>query len=200
MLALSATAAVAMATSNAAAQNALSNPGFEDPTVDMGSAEGNWFRFASATGASTESTAMPRSGSRHIDLSIVGANQFAGVYQLLPNVGAGQTVTFTGWHKSVENPFNATIELKLEWQGNPQNRVDLLTLGSDYEQFTHTGVAPAGTTGLTVTYAISSFGAGQGDATVYIDDFSATIIPEPAAFGMLGAAALGLVALRRRRA
>jgi hypothetical protein len=193
--------ALGLGLSHASAQNLLSNAGFEDPTVDTGSAVGNFFRFGSgASGVSTESTAMPRSGARHIDLSIVGPNQFAGVFQTLPGpVNPGQSVTFTGWHKSVENPFNATVELKIEWAGAPQNRFDVLALGAAYEQFTHTAVAPAGTTGATVTYAISSFGAGQGDATVFVDDFVATVIPEPATFGMLGLGLAGLGVMRRRR-
>jgi len=185
---------------SAQAQNLLANPGFEDPTVDTGSAVGNWFRFASGTGASAESTVMPRSGARHMDLSMVGANQFAGVFQTLGvPVSPGQTVTFTGWHKAVQTPLNATIELKIEWAGAPQNRFDVLALGANYEQFTHTGVAPAGTTGATITYAISRFGAGQGDARVYIDDFSATLIPEPATLGLLGMGLVGLTVMRRRK-
>jgi len=205
--ALVALAALSFMAGSASAQNVLNNPGFEDPTIDTGSALDNWFRFdndgAGTTQVSAESTVMPRSGARHIDLSIVGSNQFAGVFQLLGEpVSPGQIVTFTGWHKAVDTPFNATVELKLEWQGMPnppQNRVDVLTLGADYEQFTHMGVAPAGTTGLVITYAISSFGAGQGDANVFVDDFAASIIPEPSTLGLLSLGALGLAGLRRRR-
>jgi hypothetical protein len=63
-------------------------------------------------------------------------------------------------------------------------------------------VAPAGTTGLVVTYAVSSFGAGQtGNTLVYLDDISVTLsaIPEPATVGMLGMGALGLIGIARRR-
>ncbi|HEX6963517.1 MAG TPA: hypothetical protein VF175_16740, partial [Lacipirellula sp.] len=53
----------------ASAQNLVENPSFEDPTVDMGSANDVWFRFGSgANGVSSESTAMPRTGARHIAL------------------------------------------------------------------------------------------------------------------------------------
>jgi hypothetical protein len=186
----------------ALAQNLLENPSFENPTVDTGSANDVWFRFGSgAQGTSSESTASPRTGSRHIELTTLSALQFAGVFQNLnQSITPGTIVQFTGFHKAV-GVFNATSEIKLEWQGAPnppQSRIDVLTVGSSYEQFTHTATAPPGTTGLVVTYAISSFGAGQGASTVHIDDFSATIVPEPAlcasAFGLLG-----LWGLRRRR-
>src|SRR5262245_51719088 len=176
--------------------NLVENPSFEAPTVDMGSANDVWFRFGSgANGVSSESTVMPRTGQRHIALELlaptVPGNQFAGVFQNLNlTINPGQKVNFMGWAKNASGaPFNATQEIKLEWQGTPnppQNRIDVLTLGSNYEMFSHTGVAPAGTTGLVVTYAISSFGAGQGNALVFIDDFKVTIIPEPATFALLG--------------
>jgi hypothetical protein len=202
---LAALVVVVLVASKAGAQNLVDNPSFEDPTVSMGSANDVWFRFGSGgSGISAESTDMPRTGARHIALELVGANQFAGVFQNLNMaVSPGQIVNLSGFAKNALGaPFNATQEIKLEWQGMPnppQNRMDVLTLGSDYEMFSHTGVAPAGTTGLVVTYAISSFGAGQGDALVYLDDISVTIIPEPATIGLLGLGSLGLVAFARRR-
>src|SRR5215208_3213367 len=126
------------------AQNLVENPSFESPTVDMGSPNDVWFRFGSGPGGvSSESTVMPHTGSRHIALQMAGANQFAGVFQNLNMaVNPGDTVTFSGWAKNASGaPFNATQEIKLEWQGSPnppQNRLDDLTLGSDYEMFTHT--------------------------------------------------------------
>jgi PEP-CTERM motif-containing protein len=192
--------------SQATAQNLVVNPSFEDPTVTMGSANDVWFRFGSgANGTSSESTVMPRTGARHIALQLVGANQFAGVFQNLNmTVNPGQIVNFTGFSKNASGaPFAATQEIKLEWQGTPnppQNRVDVLTLGSTYEMFSHTGVAPAGTTGLVVTYALSSFGAGQGgDSLVHLDDITVRIIPEPATVMLLGISLLGLIGLRRRK-
>jgi PEP-CTERM motif-containing protein len=197
---------LALIASQATAQNLVDNPSFESPTVDMGSANDVWFRFGSgAGGVSSESTVMPRTGSRHIALQMAGANQFAGVFQNLNmTVNPGDSVTFTGWAKNASGaPFNATQEIKLEWQGTPnppQNRMDDLTLGSDYEMFTHSGVAPAGTTGLVVTYAISSFGAGQtGESSVFLDDITVTIVPEPASATLFGISLLGPIGLRRRK-
>ena len=189
----------------AIAQNLVENPSFEDPTVEMGSANDVWFRFGSGVnGTSSESTAMPRSGSRHIALQLVGAQQFAGVFQNLNmTVNPGEIVTFTGWAKNASGaPFNATQEIKIEWQGSPnppQSRLDILSLDSDYEMFSHTATAPAGTTGLVVTYALSSFGAGQsGNSLVYLDDITVTLVPEPAT-GLLAFGSLLAVARRRRK-
>jgi hypothetical protein len=201
---LAALAVFMLVASQATAQNLVENPSFEDPTVSMGSANDVWFRFGSSAtnGTSSESTAMPRTGSRHIELNLIGANQFAGVFQNLNMpINPGQIVNFTGWAKNASGaPFNATQEIKLEWQGAAQNRLDDLTLGSTYEMFSHTGVAPPGTTGLVVTYAISSFGAGQtGNSLVHLDDITVTIIPEPATVGLVGLGSLGLVAFARRR-
>jgi len=185
---------------HASAQNLVENPSFEDPTVTMGSANDVWFRFGSGgNGFANESTTMPRTGSRHIELGLIGPNQFAGVFQNLNmTINPGDVINMTGWVRNASGaPFNATQEIKLEWQGAAQNRLDVLTLGSDYEMFSHTGVAPAGTTGLVVTYAISSFGAGQnGNSLVHLDDVTVTLVPEPAT---LSALAIGALALLRRK-
>ena len=197
--------AAALSSARAPAQNLVDNPSFEAPTVSSGSANDVWFRFGSGeNGTASESTVSPRTGSRHIALQLAGPNQFAGVFQNLnQTIHPGDVVQFSGFARNASGAaFNATQEIKLEWQGSPnppQNRLDDLTLGSAYEQFTHTGVAPAGTTGLVVTYALSSFGPGQsGDSLVYLDDITVTIVPEPATVGVLGLGA-ALFGLARRR-
>jgi hypothetical protein len=179
--------------------NAQGNPGFETAPTGMA---GDWTTFAGG-GAALHSTADPHSGTGHMDLQLNGVNAFAGVFQNLQGVviNPGDTVTLSGFHKSLVDPFNATREVKIEWTGAPQLRVDELVIPTTYTQFSLQGVAPAGTTGVTVTYAISSFGPGQGESNVLLDDISVDIkrIPEPTSL-MLGlAGVLGLVGAVRRR-
>jgi len=186
------------------AQNLLDNPGFEGPTVSQGSALDNWLCFGSGVGGiCSESTVDPRSGFRHLELITFGRNQFAGAFQLLGEpIAPGDFVLFTGFHRAF-GPLDATIEIKLEWRGTPNpppSRLDLLDLVPTYEQFTHAVAAPAGTTGLAVSYALSSFGAGEGDpTTVHIDDFSVVNLPEPSSLGALAAGMFTLARVGRRR-
>ncbi len=182
-------------TAGVAQANLLGNPGFE--TVPVGGA-GDWNTF-SGGGVSQHSTLMPRSGTGHMDLQTGGPNAFAGVFQFgSVTFPEGATVTLTGWHKSLVDPFNGTRELKIEWVGAPQLRVDTLAIGTEYEQFSLVGVAPAGVTAATITYAISSFNPGGGENNVYIDDFEVTATPEPASFVLVGLAVVGLIGIRRR--
>lgn len=206
MLTLSLVTLVALAASVVQAEP--SNPGFESPLAPAPPT--NWTAFsggdnpASATRGTIPGQA--HSGTGYMDLGIEGQNSFAGIFQKLDTpVAPGDTVFLSGWHKSLLDPFAAVRELKLEWQGTPnppQTRVDTFTIGTSYEQFFLGGVAPAGTTGLVVTYAISSFTTGHtGAANVYVDDFNVGIfhVPEPTTLTLAGMCLSGLGLLRRRR-
>ena len=193
-------------TAGIAKANELANPGFETNPTDI--TPGDWFKFAgtccgadpATTASSVHSTIDPHSGTGHMDLSVSGPFAFAGVFQNLGIViNPGDTVTFTGWHKSVLDPYLGTREAKIEWHGAPQLRVDTFALGTAYEQFSISGVAPAGTTGATITYALTTFNPGAAATRVYIDDFDVTIarIPEPSTALLGGLALLGFVARRR---
>lgn len=187
-----------LAAGSVAQANELGNPGFE--ATDGPNDSSIWSEFA-GNGISQNITVMPRSGAAHQELFVDGANGFAGVFQALTTpIGPGAIVTFTGYHKSLIQPFGATRELKIEWTGSPQLRVDSLgPIGSGYEQFLLQGIAPPGTTGATITYAVSTFGAGQNTAHMYLDNFEVTVIPEPTSIALVGLAAIGLLVIHRRK-
>ena len=134
----------------AQAQNELANPSFEDIAVPMDpdpidpTDAANWNEFMSANGVSQRVTTMPRTDLHSMELIVDGSNGFAGVFQTLNRaISPGALVTFSGWNKSLGQPFGATRELKIEWIGAPQLRVDSLgPIGSDYEPFVIAGVAP----------------------------------------------------------
>ena len=63
---------------------AQQNPGFEAIDMAMPTNAANWNEFSSATPVTAvRSTTMPRTGAAHMDLTVGGANGFAGVFQNL---------------------------------------------------------------------------------------------------------------------
>lgn len=196
---------VACLTMQASAQT-VGNPGFEDPIVDMGSAVGNWFGFSGGGAASAEnSNIQPHSGAQHLYLTIPGVdNNFAGAFQDVMGVSPGQTVNYSVWHKS-DGTFDIGAELRIEWR-NPANTAEVArtpnsvpTLTSDYAQYTLSAVVPPGAGGARLVYAIQSFGSGgTNTGTVFVDDVTLSVVPEPATIGLLGCAAVALLAARRR--
>lgn len=202
-------AGLAAATTANAGVNLLANGSFEDDiTFDGPPFIGLWEGFSSgAPGTATsQQTLMPRSGNRHVELSILGDdNSFAGVFQDV-NVTAGDMYTFSGWHMAVTPALNIGIEFRIEWRdsvngtevGRTPNETLAPTPGGGYEEFSLTAMALAGADTARVVYAIQTFG-GDGDGsntgTVYLDDFSFVPAPGTAALMALG----GLAAARRRR-
>ncbi len=197
-------AALVAAMCSTASANLFANPGFEDPiTSDGPPFVGSWEAFSgdgnNDTGVDVArvSTAMPRTGAQSLELAIDATlNTFAGVFQDVPNLAAGDDVTYAGWHKLTGDAGG--IELRIEWRDSI-NDVEISrtpnfapTPGSSYEMFELTGTVPAGADTARVVYAIQSFG-GAATQQVFIDDVS--FIPEPASLSLL---ALSALLLRRR--
>jgi hypothetical protein len=199
--------------SSASAQNLLVNPSFEDPiTMDGPPFVGFWEGFSGNPGATAaNSTASPRTGAQNLDLTINNVNDtFAGVFQDVEGLVAGQPATFSGFHRTPTSPtaFGLGIEYRIEWRNSVSNTEISRTPNSTtpvptdaYAPFQIDAVVPVGADTARVVYAIQTFGGEPNPTntgTVFIDDVSFTVIPEPSALALAGLAGLG--ALRRRRA
>lgn len=193
-----------------ASANLLTNPGFEDPiTMDGPPFVGFWESFVSGSDAVAQnSTAMPRSGAQSLELAILNSasNQFAGVFQDVVGLAAGQTGTWSGWHLLNGDPGG--IEIRIEWRNSGTNTeisrtpAFVPTPGSSYEAFSLSAVVPVGADSARVVYAIQSFGTARNQA-VYVDDVSFTTdaveAPAPATLGLFGLGGLMMLIRRRRR-
>lgn len=183
----------------------LVNPGFEDPVTSDGPPfVGFWEAFNAGAGSGAfNSTVSPRSGAQHLELVIPGAaNLFAGVFQDVSGLSAGQIVSWSGWARDVGTDPGGS-EVRIEWRdsvGNVEisrtpNLVPLLT--DQYTQWSLVDTVPAGADLARVVFAIQSFG-GALNQNIYVDDTSLTVVPEPSSVALLGLGAV-LILLRRRR-
>jgi hypothetical protein len=204
--ALAALAMVALAASHSSAQ-LLTDGSFELPITHdgppfVGSWEGFSGNFGGGSASSENSTIMPHTGAGHVALNLTSASAFAGVFQDVPGLSAGDTYTFCGWNKYFGDLPVLGTEVRIEWRDdiNEISRTPNLvtTLTADYTLFALTATVPAGATIARVVYAIQSFTTSPlGNGTVFIDDF-ALKVPEPASIALLGLSGMGLAFLRRR--
>ncbi|HEY7086685.1 MAG TPA: PEP-CTERM sorting domain-containing protein [Tepidisphaeraceae bacterium] len=213
ILSIAAMGLMVLASSQAFGQNLLANPGFEDPVTSDGYPfAGSWEAFSGGAGASAgNSSTTPRSGAQDVQLSIANTdNTFAGVFQDVPGLTAGQSVTFSGFHMSPSNPLDLTSEIRIEWRSNTNNdptSVEISRTGNlnpvagagSYVPFSLNANVPAGATVARVVYAIQTFSGGPtNNGIVFLDDFSVTV-PEPSTIAMIGVGLVGLGGLRRPR-
>jgi hypothetical protein len=202
-LAVCAIGALALAATDVRA-NLLANPGFEDPVTSDGPPfVGFWEAFNGGGAASFNSATDPLSGLLHLELQISAtANTFAGAFQDVPGLSAGQEIVWSGWSRDVGTDAGGT-EVRIEWRDSVADveiaRTPNLvpTLTGQYTQWSVVGAVPAGADLARVVYAIQSFGAGPNQ-NIYVDDTSVTLVPEPTSLALLGLG--GLAMLLRRRA
>ncbi len=200
-------AVVLTAIASTASANLIVNGGFEDPvTYDGPPFVGSWEGFSgSASAGAGNSAAMPRTGAQALDVAIFGeANTFAGVFQDVDGLIAGQTTLFSGWHLSLGDVGG--IEIRIEWRDSVTDteiaRTANLTpiIGNSYEEFSLSAIVPTGADTARVVYVLQSFGAGPNQQ-VFVDDVSFVVdalVPEPTTLGLIGLGGLMLFRLRRR--
>lgn len=189
--------------------NQLGNAGFEDPFVADGPPfAGTWEPFnggGSGASFSVQGTVGPRTDLAHLQIGIDNDdNAFAGAFQDVEGLTAGDIATFSGWHATPSNPLDVGVEFRIEWRDSGTDseisrtpNQTLAPTGMAYTEFSLTDTVPAGADTARVVYAIQTFG-GDGPSNngeVWVDDASFTVIPEPASFALLALAGL---ALRRR--
>lgn len=200
---------VVLSGTQATAQNLFGNPGFEDPatyTEDGPPFVGSWEGFQGGGADASRGTTMPRTGVAHLLLDITADNTFAGAFQDVEGLVPGQLVNFSVWHKSGSIPYNLVSELRIEWrkvgQGAEVSRIQVLPIPTaDYTQASLVAQVPPGADTARAVYAIQSFtNTGLPDAgTVFVDDASLTIIPEPATMAIVGLAVFCVAGFRRRK-
>jgi hypothetical protein len=187
----------------------VANPSFENPiTFDGPPFVGSWEGFNASGASAGNSALLPRTGLQSLQLSIlITENSFAGVFQDMPGLLSGVEYTFGGWHATTSNPFDVGVEVRIEWRNSGGNneisRTPNLTPipGSSFSPFSLTAAVPVGADTARLVYAIQSFGGGPThNGTVYVDDISFSVVPEPSSLILFGAGGLALVAMRRRRA
>lgn len=196
--------AAAVLTATTAHANLLTDPSFEGAlTFDGPPFVGSWEGF-NAGGASTaiNGVTSPRSGAQTLELQIAGAaNLFAGAFQDVAGLTAGDNVEWSGWTLETVGSMAGGSEIRIEFRNSGSNTevsrtpnlVPAFTQGQ-YQQWSLPAVVPAGADTARLVYAIQSFG-GATTQLLYVDDVSFT--PEPASLALLG---LGGLTLLRRRA
>ena len=189
--------------------NLLVNPGFEAPiTFDGPPFVGSWEGFNGGGASAFNTTAQPRTGAQSLGLSITATpNTFAGAFQDVGGLTAGTLLSVDGWHASPSSPLSLVVEVRIEWRNSVSDTEISRTLNANpipsaaYTEFGFNAAVPAGADTARLVYAIQSFStAPLGNGTVYMDDISLTVVPEPASMTLLGLGGLALVTMRRRRA
>jgi hypothetical protein len=199
-------------TTSPVAANLFVNSGFEDPiTSDGPPFVGSWEGFNGGAGSSSvNSVLLPRTGLQSLELSIINVNNtFAGAFQDVPVLVAGTEYNFSGWHATSSNPLDVGVDFRIEWRNIGSNTEISRTPNSTspfgpigtYAPFSMTAAVPVGADLARVVYAIHSFGPEPSNTgTVYVDDVSFAVVPEPSTMALLSLGGLTLVALRRQRA
>jgi hypothetical protein len=175
---------------SATATNALLNPGFESGT---GANADHWTEFGDAYRTATDTTSAVTALSGAESMKVFGPFNpglgVAGAYQDIPGASAGQTWKLSGFGLNWSgDPMTNTVaygvaQLIFLDGANSQLQVyesqhfDTNTPMDIWQYFQVTGTAPAGT--AAVRAQVAHFGKAGSAGSVWWDDLSATVNPDP---------------------
>lgn len=193
--------------SSRAAANQLTNPGFETDDASAGDVPGatGWNAFNSAY---TTRSVTPHSGLQ--TLKVFGPffdGGGAGVTQGGFAASPGQSWAASAWLRDdSSDPMQGTNFAQVQLQFLNSSSTVLATDSSPnftatnpintWTQESASGVAPAGTTSAQIVLVHVQINNPVTGGSVFFDDASLDVVPEPTSLGFLGVA--GLLALRRR--
>jgi PEP-CTERM motif len=212
-------AAVIALTSSTAQANLLVDPGFEaapsqpNPILLPGGVNGGWsatFNGANFTAASAET------GNLGLELTEAAGSQwnFEGTYQVIGSVSPGQQYTFTENFKaatalsSTYGPafiqltyFNATgTDLGTVETGGVGANAIHFSPTANWATYSVSATAPAGAVYVAPYVAMMENGSSTTIETLYADNGTLTLVPEPATIALLGMGlSLPLYLIRRRK-
>src|SRR5215204_3257386 len=146
------TAALVLSFAPSSFANLLTNSGFEDPiTSDGAPFVGFWEGFSGGGASAANSSLQPHTGAQSLGLSISNTvNTFAGAFQDVPGLTAGQQYLFDGWHVTTSSPLSAGVEIRIEWRNAVSGTEISRTLnstpvpGASYSQWNLQATVPAG--------------------------------------------------------
>ena len=212
-------AAVIALTSSTAQANLLVDPGFEaaptqpNPILLPGGADGGW--SATFNGAAYSSVAAETGNVGLLMTEGPGsAWNFEGAYQVVSGVSAGQKYTLTEDFEAASS-FSSTygpafIQLTyfnaagtdlgtVETGGSGANAIHFIPT-ANWATYSVSATAPAGAVYVAPYVAMMENGSQTTTETIYADNGTLTLVPEPATIALLGMGlSLPLYLIRRRK-
>ena len=189
---------------------AIGNAGFESA---LGGSSGNWAAFSSGSGPlAFRDTTTPNTGNGALGIEITGqGGAFAGVFQdVAATPGEILDLSFFAKAGSQASAFEARIEFRDSLGSNvvdPFTNNFAPTLTGEYAMYSLSDGAsadarttPDGAVTARMVFALQSF-SGVTVQNVFVDDVSltATTVPVPGPFLLLGSVLIAGVGFARRR-
>lgn len=186
--------------------NLLSNAGLEDGTwADDQSIPDNWWTGNGggewSGRAWSNNASQAHSGSKYLRAwgSVGGGYAYWG--QSVSGITEGAVYDLSAYLKNEWGAASPYLKVEFKDASDAILRVDggstALTITGDWAQYTTTtDAAPSGTASANFVFYVQGVSDG---GSIWIDDFDADVIPEPASLFLLGSGLVGLLGFSRRK-